>query len=256
MKKVWRFKLLIATLALVIFTPNRGTAEPKSKPDVCQQLENYHHLEVRDVHPNNRIRGYVCTIVQNNPNLQGVLTLKHMDNRGDWDILVGTHFDTNSKTVYGIIDYQNNSGNLDEILSLPIGDKKSYVVVVFPKSNEPSRACLSFHSIDISEVAVRAAADTAVQNSIELMISVILGQPKTQEDGNARSRAIAGGYAVLRRNNLAAVGYDVMLNEISTQLANTFGGSSLLFDFGVNYFGEYLEQSGKFLFEQNTRCQN
>jgi hypothetical protein len=48
--------------------------------------------------------------------------------------------------------------------------------------------------------------------------------------------------------------YDVVLNEINIQLSNLFGTDSWLLDFGVSYFGDYVKESGKFLFDKNMRC--
>ena len=222
-------------------------------PDICGNLGDHQYSTFRDQGPEKRIRGYICYVVNDDPNLKGVLTLKHMDRKGDWDILVGTSFDPDLKMVYGAIDYKNNSGNSDELLWLPGGDTREYVVVAYPRSNSPSKACLIHHKFNTTEVAAQAFLMASVHS---ILAELTRGEDDSQETANNKSRVIASGLSALNRNNLALVGYDIALNEISTRLAAAFGGGSWLFTFGVNYFGGYLEQSGKMLFDQNINCVN
>lgn len=222
-------------------------------PDICSSLGVNKYTNFADLGPGKRKRGYLCYVVQDNPQFQRVLTLKHTNHRGDWDVLVGTDFNTENKKVYGTIPYTNNRGVTDELLWLPGNSYQTYVVVVFPTSSTPSEACLIQHQFDAGEVAAQALVMATAQSFLKYLFS---DENDTQQQSNEKSRVIAGGMSVLQRNNLASVGYDMVLNEISLQLSNAFGGGSWLTTFGVNYFGGYLEQSGKYLFDSSMSCSN
>ncbi|NJO64611.1 MAG: hypothetical protein HC836_42660 [Richelia sp. RM2_1_2] len=226
---------------------NQRTVEPER----CQELGSHRYINMTDRGPGKRKHGYICVVVRDSSDLQSVLTLKHLDSQGDWDIIVGNHFDTVSKNVYGELNYQNNRGNLDELMLLPNNINEDYVVVAFPRSSTPSNACLIFHNFNIAEMAGEQLAKTLLKKGLEQLLS---GDNATPESRKQSSRAIDGGISILTRKNLGQVGYDFALNEISIWLADTFGGESWLYDFGIGYFGGYLEQSGKFLFDSNMRC--
>lgn len=222
-------------------------------PDICHSIKSYEYLNITDSGPGKRIRGYICFVTNDDPNLTGIVTLRNTSRTGDWDLLVGTSFDPKTKRVYGAIDYKNNSGTENELLWLPGDSYKEYVIVAYPTSSTPSEACVIFHRIDTAEIAGEAIIMATAQSILEFLVS---SENDSQEDRNQKSRAISGGMSVLKRNNLAAVGYDMVLNEISVQLSNAFGGGSWLFTFGMNYFGGYLEESGKFIFRGNSACGN
>ncbi|WP_211176205.1 hypothetical protein [Brasilonema sp. UFV-L1] len=240
-------KLLLATLTLLVSIPHPGMAAP----NICEEWGNHRYMNFRDDGPGKRKRGYVCVVIRDNPNLKGVLTLKHLNNRGNWDILVGTHFDPASKKMYGGINYQNNRGSVDELVWLPGTSNREYVVVAFPNSNTPSNACLVFHRINNSEIIGQALGEALIKAGIRYVSG---GNNLSQKDKAQSDRIIGAGLSVLSRNNLADVGYDVVLNEISIQLSNFFGTDSWMLDFGVSYFGNYVKESGKFLFDKNMRC--
>lgn len=240
-------KLLIATLTLLVSIPHPGMATS----NMCEELGNYRYTNFRDDGPGKRKRGYACFIVRDSSSLTGVLTLKHLNNRGDWDIVVGTDFDPASKNISGAINYQNNRGSVDELVWLPGNSDREYVVVVFPNSDTPSNACLVFHSINNYEIMGQALRDALVKEGARILLG---GNNLNQNDKAQLDRGIGAGLSVFSRNNLADVGYDVMLNEISIQLSNFFGTDSWLLDAGVNYFGNYLKESGKFLFDKNMKC--
>jgi hypothetical protein len=250
MLKMKRFniaKLLITTLTLLVSIPSPGIAAP----NICGELGNYRYTNFRDDGSGKRNGSYVCFIVKDSPNLKGVLTLKHLNNRGDWDILVGTSFDPASKKVYNSINYQNNRGSVDELVWLPGNSHKDYVVVAFPNSNTPSNACLVFHRFNNNEIIGQALGEALIKEGVRR----IFGRNNLNQKENAQFDRIVGlGFSTLSRNNLADVGYDAALNEISIQLGNFLGTDSWLLDLGVSYFGNYLKESGKFLFNKNMRC--
>ncbi|KAB8335341.1 hypothetical protein SD80_003155 [Scytonema tolypothrichoides VB-61278] len=240
-------KLLLATLTLLVSIPNPGMAAP----NICEELGNHRYTNFRDEGPGKRRRGYVCFVVRDNPNLKGVLTLKHLNNRGNWDIVVGTGFDPVAKKVYEPISYQNNRGSVNELVWLPGTSNREYVVVAFPNSNTPSDACLVFHRVDYYGIAGQALGEALIKAGIRYVSG---GNNLSQKDKAQSDRIIGAGLSVLSRNNLADVGYDVVLNEISIQLSNLFGTDSWMLDFGVSYFGNYVKESGKFLFDPNMKC--
>jgi hypothetical protein len=240
-------KLLIATLTLLISIPRSGMAAS----NICENLGNYRYTNFTDNGPGKRKRGYLCFIVKDSSNLKGVLTLKHLNNRGNWDILVGTGFDPVSKKVYGTINYQNNRGSVDELVWLPGNSHREYVVVAFPNSNTPSSACLVFHQFNNNQIIGQALGEALIKQGIRVIVG---GNNPSQKHKAQSDRIIGTGLSVLSRNNLADVGYDLVLNEISIQLSNLFGTDSWMLDFGVSYFGNYVKESGKFLFDKNMRC--
>jgi hypothetical protein len=250
MLKMKRFnlaKLLITTLTLLVSIPSPGIAAP----NICEDLGNYRYTNFRDNGPGKRNRGYACVVVKDSPNLKGVLTLKHLNNRGNWDILVGTSFDPASKKVYNSINYQNNRGSVDELVWLPGNSHREYVVVVFPNSNTPSNACLVFHRFNNNKIIGQALGEALLKEGIR---NIFGRNNLNQKDKAQFDRTVGVGFSILSRNNLADVGYDAALNEINIQLANLLGTDSWLLDFGVSYFGNYLKESGKFLFDKNMRC--
>ena len=239
---------LFVLLSLHLLFINSAIAAPK----ICIPLDNFQCQNIFDDGPGKRNRGYVCFVVKDDPNLTGVITLKNTSGRGDWDVLVGRHFDTNEKKMYGMIPYQNNKGTTGEILWLPGNSYDEYIVVAYPTTSTPSHGCLIFHRINTGEIAGQAFIMATAQSALEALFS---NESDTQKQSNDKSRAIASGLSVINRNNLAQVGYDLLLNEISLQLSNAFGGGSWFTTFGVNYFGGFLEQSGKFLFDDSVNCQ-
>ena len=247
MKRLPNWALLIVASSLIAFSPKKEVAAS----DVCQPLGNHRYMNIYDYGPGRRERGYICFLVENSSNLQGVLTLKHLSNTGNWDLLVGTDFDPSSKTVYNTINYQNNRGTSDELMWLPSNNNREYVVVAFPNSDTPSEACMIFHQVDAAGIAGEAIGMTLIQNVLEYLFT---GPEASQESKNAASRVISGGMSILNNRNIGEIGYDLMLNEISNELTDAFGGGSWLFDFGLEYFSGYLQQSGKFLFDKNMRC--
>ncbi len=221
-------------------------------PDVCSELESNHYATFSDLGPGKRNRGYVCFVVRDNPKLQGVLTLKHISGVGDWNLLIGTHFDTEKRIMSGDIGYSNNSGTTNELAWLP-SQNTYFLVVAYPTSDTPSDGCLIYHQFDTSEILGQAVVMATAQWALVQLLSP---DNASQEYSNNAGRVVAAGLSSLNRNNLALVGYDMALNEVSTQLANTFGGGSWMFTAGTNYFGGYLEQSGKYLFNPSVRCGN
>jgi hypothetical protein len=240
-------QLLITTLTLLVSIPSPGIAAP----NICGELGDNRYTTFRDNGPGKRNRGYVCFVVKDSPNLKGVLTLKHLNNRGNWDILVGTSFDPASRNVYNPINHQNNRGSVDELVWLPGNSHKEYVVVVFPKSNTPSNACLVFHRFNNNEILGQALVEALFKEGIR---NIFGRNNLNQKDKAQFDRSVSVGFSILTRNNLADIGYDAALNEINIQLANLFGTDSWLLDFGVNYFGNYIRESGRFLFNKNMRC--
>ena len=123
--------------------------------------------------------------------------------------------------------------------------------MVFPTSNRPSDACLIFHNFNAYEIAGEALGEAILEWGLKW---VLFGSDKNNEYKDAKDRIPNLILSALTNENLADVGYDFMLNEISLQLSNMFGGGSFAFDFGVNYFGKYLREQGKFLFDRNMKC--
>ncbi|NEQ38396.1 MAG: hypothetical protein F6K40_19850 [Okeania sp. SIO3I5] len=246
MKLFQQVNSLVVAMAIVISIPLPGM----STTNTCERLESNRYTRMRDNGPGKRNPGYICYIVQDSAELKGALTLKHLDNQGDWDILVGTSFDPTTKKVYGAIDYKNNSASVDEILELPSNSYQDYVVVAFPTSNTPSDACLIFHNFNAYEIAGEAFGEAIVK----WVVDIVLGDDKNNEYKDTKDRITALTLSGLTNQNPADVGYDLMLNEISLQLSNMFGGGSFAFDFGVSYFGNYLKEYGKFLFDPNMKC--
>jgi len=247
MKFFQQVNSLVVAITLVISIPLPGM----STTNTCQRLESNKYSRMRDNGPGKRNRGYICYIIQDSAELKGVLTLKHLDNQGDWDILVGTSFDPTTKKVYGAIDYKNNSASVDEILELPSNSYQDYVVVAFPTSNTPSDACLIFHNFNAYEIAGEAFGQAILQWGLK---KILFGNDQNNEYKDVKDRIVSTTLSTLTNQNPADVGYEIMLNEISLQLSNMFGGGSFAFDFGVSYFGNYLREQGKFLYDKNMNC--
>jgi hypothetical protein len=228
-----------------------ANAQSENFPKFCRLLGADRYIELVDPGPGKRRRGYTCHIVRDHQTLTSVLTLQHPRQGSDWNIIVGRNIDPIEHQVYGALDYKNNSGKTNELHWLPGGSEDHFVVISYPVTDRPSKACLIFHRFDTAEIAGQAFATATMHSALTWLFSE---EGETAEQRQNRSRAIAGGLSVLQRENLAAVGYDVILNEISLQLAEMFGGGSWLFTFGVTYFGSYLENSGTYALGGEYLC--
>lgn len=221
-------------------------------PEFCRPLGVDRPVAVRDRGGGAAALGYSCFVVQPDPARHGVVTLKNSDGRGHWEILAGTHLDAQSATMYGAFDYENNDGAADELFHLPPGAGGRYVIVAYSEAEAPSDACLVFHDVDNGQLLLQAGVRAGIQAFLEWMVS---DESDSRASRNNKSRAVAAGMAAMEGKNLAAVGYDVALNEIGLQLTDLFGGGSAMFSFGMNYFSGYLEESGKYLYAEDVSCE-
>ncbi|MEO1490954.1 MAG: hypothetical protein AAFV19_02235 [Pseudomonadota bacterium] len=218
----------------------------------CTSMKNG-YLSVQDHGPGKRQRGYVCFRIATPDKNQAVLTLRTATRGGDWDILVGERFDHTTRKMRGTISPKNNRGTADEVVVLPTGSRRTYDVVIFPRTSTPSRACIYYHGFDQSDVAAEAFGLATAQY---LLTAIFSGPNDTAAQRRNTGRAVTVGMSALRSRNLGETGYDFAMNEISSELANTFGGGSWLFTFGVNYFAGYLENIGAFSFKAGPKCRS
>ncbi|MGB7414033.1 MAG: hypothetical protein WA902_07475 [Thermosynechococcaceae cyanobacterium] len=194
---------------------------------------------------------FYCLIVSNNPNLQGMLTLRHTSSDGDWDLAVGTGIDPTTNQLTQQLSHQASGGTTNELMWLPSGNENTYYVYITPTADTPSNACLVFHQFDALQMLGESMLTTLFERAIE--DALVGGQPTQQSRADA-SRAISIGSSVLRGRDFGQGSYDLLLNEVSAKLQEAFGQDSWLFDFGIDYFGGYLEQSFKHYNSSDSGC--
>lgn len=244
------FKFILA--ASVAFGTIMGGIGVASAKEPCTSLKNG-YLNVEDRGPGKRNRGYICFRVATPDKNQAVLTLRTATRGGDWDILVGTRFNHKTRKMSGTISPKNNRGTSDEIVVLPTGARRTYDVVVFPRTSTPSRGCIYYHGFDQAEVATEALGLATAQY---LLTALFSGSNDTDAERRNTGRAVTVGMSALRNRNLGESGYDLAMNEISAELADTFGGGSWLFAFGVNYFSGYLENIASYSVKAGPKCRS
>jgi hypothetical protein len=219
-------------------------------PETCQILSPSTPVRLSDGGPGNRQRGYICVKVQGTLAKQGIVTLTRISQGADWNLLIGDDFSPISKTMANAIEYSNNSGSTSELAFLP-DSQDSYTIVAYPSTSVPSTACLVFHRLDTVDMAANAALLATAQ---WLIVKGLTSEDSSQTYQDNANRAVAAGLSAIQGNELAAVGYDLVLNEISLQLSNLFGTGSWLFTFGTNYFGSYLKESTRYIWDSSSGC--
>ena len=226
-----------------------------SWPDNCipllrESLGRANAKMLVDSGPGSALSRNRCFVIRATEKWQGVVTLRNGTPSSDWDIYLGTGFDPATGRLTGLFNNTRNRGSSAEIAWLPTRDQDVFLILV-PVANSASRACLTLHFFDSNEILGKALVLATIQYGLTEMLSP---NGASQETKNNVGRAVAGGMSALQRTDIAGVGYDMVMNEISTQLANAFGGGSWLFTFGVNYFSGYLEESTKYLFGRDSPC--
>ena len=197
-------------------------------------------------------RTFKCYEILLNPNFQTVLTLRNRSNQSDWDIAVGKSFDLKAYSFRGqTISHQNKDGSASELVILPAGLSGTYYAVVWPDNNSRNSFCLIHHRIDPGKIAADAFAIASVH---WLLTQLFSGEDASQQAQRNACRVANLGISVLRGRDPGQVGFDVLTNEFSNELADIFGGGSWLFAFGTNYFAGFLEASAKYTLSSRSPC--
>lgn len=221
------------------------SAAYSSSCDISQG--GFHRFSDND--PSKRVRGYVPYTFQLAETCTGVVTIRSDVKGADWDVMVGSRFDPETRTMHGRLKYENSSGVTDEVVVLPPG--REWQVVVYPTTHMPSQGCVHFHAFDNSLLVAEAFFWATAQ---ALLTELFSGEDSSESQTRNASRAASLGISALRGRNIGEMGYDFALSEVSSELAEAFGAGSWLFAFGVNYAGSYLTEVGKFSLLQPQKC--
>lgn len=200
--------------------------------------------------PGKRVRGYVIYEVQLRENCTGVVTIQSGQKGVDWDVIVGSSFDPETRSMHGSLRHNNSDGVADEVVVLPSG--KLWYIVVYPTTDVPSTGCIYIHAFDNSSLI----ADAFLWATAQFFLAELFGGENATENRQRNaSRAASVGISALRGRNIGEMSYDLALSEVSSELAENFGAGSWLFSFGVNYAGNYLTEVGRFSLLRSQKCQ-
>ena len=216
----------------------------------CVELGKGRSYVATDAGHGKRNRGYTCARVTVQPGYTGVVTVRSRTGNGDWDVLAGSGFNTSTRTVSGVIGEGRARGSSELV---PFSDTSGgrYTVVVWPVTRTPSTVCVVYHQFSTEQIIGEALA----YGSAQWFLENLMGSP--DQDAEQRrdiSHAVSIGLSAFKGRDVAMAGYDSILNEISFQLAEAFGGGAWITTVGVNYFGGYLEQAGRYAFGPSQAC--
>ncbi len=241
-----RFKLPFFAALLTTFL-----ASHQAQAEDCIFLEQG-FSNFQDKGPDSRVRGYICYVIQTTPDQTGVITVQTETEGGDWDVLVGRHFDHDESTMHDILPHSNSDGIADEVVILPVDKGSAWEIVIYPKTDTPSKGCFRYHYFNQKHVLAQAFMKATTLH--------LAAGKKVDKNLNNTPRAdelkpIMLDMRALDGKNLGAMTYDSARYEIDKDLEETFGRDTFVFSVGSSFTETYLSQIGAYSFSNTPKCE-
>jgi hypothetical protein len=157
-----------------------------------------------------------------------VFTLKNDSAASDFDIYV--HGDS---ARLRLIAKGIRGGTKTELLTPSRGESGYLYITVKNDGSEWARYRLYCHEVDFEQIGKRVLVETAAQAFLEWLVT---DDSSTTEQQRDASRGAALAMSVLQNKDLASVGKDMAINELTMRLRQELGygfGGDLAVNFGI-----------------------
>lgn len=177
----------------------------------------------------------------------GVVTLVRVEGASDFDTEVVSEIraiNAFQAQTSGLIARNVDTDRLPNVTIIPApSSTTTYPMRIYSATNGPGRYVIHYHTVNIGEHLFMAGAQTGLQYIVESMLGSFFSDSSSGSGGldvNLQ-RAANLGLSFLQRDNLLAIGFDAAANEVSIALREQFPSAPLIVDFGVNLFGNVVQ---------------
>lgn len=240
-----RYALRVPSMLLLFLLVSVTTTQAQE----CPSLSHEHY---RTYEPNRSDRYYCVSIVVPADSL-AVVTLARRDGRGEVDISVGTGLRRAGNGSYYVSDELAEADSEDSVPNVaftdPHSDRRTLTVLLTRTNMRPGVWRIYYHYVNLpDEIGAAIAEGTAWYGGMALLRE-IFGTGDEEEDAERSrnvERGLNFGLSVLQRTNAAAVGVDVLLNEINGSIAEAFGGTSWVYYVLSAFFENIIQEIYKY----------